>query len=85
MENAGVPLVFMSGGNDPWLPVGLEVPAESKVIDQQERWSEYETGYGGYFHSPEGFHCPPCSDLDLATASWESLFELAGLEAGTVE
>jgi pimeloyl-ACP methyl ester carboxylesterase len=85
IENAGVPLVFMSGGKDPWSPVGLEVPPENQLIDQQDRWSEYETRYGGHFHSPEGFHCPPCSDLELATAAWESLFELAGLEAGTVE
>ena len=85
LENAGVPLVFMSGGKDPWLPVGLEIPPESELIDQQERWSEYETVYGGYFHSPEGFHCPPCDDLELVTASWESLFELAELKPGTVE
>jgi pimeloyl-ACP methyl ester carboxylesterase len=80
MENAGVPLVFASGGKDPWSPLGLEVPPESDLIDQQERWSEYEASYGRHFHVPEGFHCPPCSDLELSLATWASSFELAGVE-----
>jgi pimeloyl-ACP methyl ester carboxylesterase len=83
MEEAGVPLVFASGGKDPWSGVGLEVPPESDLIDQQERWSEYQTSYGLHFHSPEGFHCPPCSDLELSQLTWQASFELAGIETGT--
>lgn len=81
MEEVGVPLVFVSGGKDPWAPVGLEVPPESQLVDEQETWSEYEASYGRHFHAPEAFHCPPCSDREeLSPATFRSLFELAGVE-----
>lgn len=81
IEEAGIPLVFASGGKDPWSPLGLEVPPESQVIDKQETWSEYDASYGRHFHSPEGFHCPPCDDPEiLGRATWRSLFELTGVE-----
>jgi pimeloyl-ACP methyl ester carboxylesterase len=85
MENAGVPLVYASGGKDPFSPRGLEVPPESALIDQQERWSVYETSYGLHFHAPNGYLNPPSTDQELAQATWRALFELAEVEVGTVE
>ena len=80
LEAAGTPLVFLSGGKDPWSPLGLEVPPESDRIDQQERWSEYETSYGRHFHAPAGFHAPSGSDPELARAATLAAFELAAVE-----
>ena len=80
LEAAGTPLVFLSGGKDPWSPLGLEVPPESDRIDQQERWSEYETSYGGHFHAPDGFHAPSGSDPEFARAITLAAFGLAGVE-----
>ncbi len=83
MEKAGVPLVYVSGGQDPWMmPGGLEVPPEEARIDQQERWSEYQTSYGRFFHVPDGFHPPEGADQELAQVTAETLFELAGVEVG---
>jgi len=80
MERAGVPLVFLSGGNDPWRPLGLEVPPESARIDEQPTWSVYETSYGRHFHIPDAFHNPEAGDLPLAQAAFGALFDLAGVE-----
>ena len=80
LEAAEIPLVFVSGGKDPWSPLGLEVPPESDRIDQQERWSEYETSYGRHFHAPDGFHPPTGSDPEIARAATLAAFELAGVE-----
>jgi len=80
LETAGVPIVFVSGGKDPWSPIGLEVPPESERIDQQEGYSEYATSYGGHFHVPEGFHGPARSVPGLQHTVWATAFELAGVE-----
>ncbi len=80
LETAGVPLVFVSGGKDPWSPIGLEVPPESDRIDQQEGYSEYATSYGRHFHVPEGFHGPARSVPGLQHTVWATAFELAGVE-----
>ncbi len=80
LEAAGLPLVFVSGGKDPWSPLGLEVPPESALIDEQEHWSVYEASYGRHFHVPEGFHGPESSSWELAHAVWRAAFEMAGVE-----
>lgn len=86
MEKAGVPLVYVSGGQDPWMiPGGLEVPPEDARIDQQPRWSAYQTSYGRYFHAPDAFHIPESNDQELAQVTSEVLFELAGVEVGALE
>jgi hypothetical protein len=73
-------LVFVSGGKDPWSPLGLEVPPESALIDEQDDWSVYEASYGQHFHVPEGFHGPESSSSELAHAVWRAAFEMAGVE-----
>jgi len=80
LEAAGIPMVFVSGGKDPWSPIGLEVPPESDRIDQQEGYSEYATSYGRHFHVPEGFHGPSRSVPGLQHTVWATAFELAGVE-----
>lgn len=80
VEAAGVPLVFVSGGKDPWAPIGLEVPPESDRVDEQEGWSEYTASYGRHFHAPEAFHGPPAHTPGLGPVMWQRAFELAGVE-----
>jgi pimeloyl-ACP methyl ester carboxylesterase len=52
VETLRVPLVYVSGGMDPWAGLGLEPD------DPFPR--------GRYFHRREGRHCPDQNDLDLA-------------------
>ena len=52
LETLTVPLVYVTGGMDPWLSVSLE--------------PEYKIHNGTYFFSPEGRHCPERSDPELA-------------------
>jgi pimeloyl-ACP methyl ester carboxylesterase len=80
LEAAEVPIVFASGGKDPWSPIGLELPPESDRIDQQEGYSEYATSYGRHFHVPEGFHGPTRQVPGLQHTVWATAFELAGIE-----
>jgi hypothetical protein len=47
-----VPLVYVSGGMDPWAGLGLE--------------PDYSLRKGRHFHKPEARHCPDRDDPDLA-------------------
>ncbi len=74
---AGLPMVYVSGGNDGWLPLGLEPPLEDDAIAVQDRWSVYETTFGLHFHVPDGFHSPDRDDAELAQSMFAALLELA--------
>lgn len=52
VEALQVPLVYVTGGMDPWLSVSLE--------------PDYKIKNGRYFFVPEGRHCPERNDPELA-------------------
>jgi pimeloyl-ACP methyl ester carboxylesterase len=52
LESLPVPLIYVTGGMDPWLSVSLE--------------PDYKIENGRYFFVPEGRHCPDREDPELA-------------------
>jgi pimeloyl-ACP methyl ester carboxylesterase len=52
LDRLQVPLIYVSGGQDPWLALGLE--------------PGYETKYGKYFFVPDAHHGPDRDDPHLA-------------------
>jgi pimeloyl-ACP methyl ester carboxylesterase len=58
-----VPLVYVTGGMDPWLSVSLE--------------PEYKIKNGKYFFAPEGRHCPERADHALAQQVLEEMLKYA--------
>ncbi len=52
LETLKVPVVYISGGNDPWFAVCLE--------------PGYKLKSGKYFYIPEGYHCPDRDDPSFA-------------------
>lgn len=66
-----VPLVYVTGGADPWLSVSLE--------------PGYEIKNGKYFFVPEGRHCPERSDPELARTILAEMLKYAGYDVGDNE
>ncbi|NQU08639.1 MAG: hypothetical protein HQ583_08760 [Candidatus Abyssubacteria bacterium] len=66
VEKLTVPLVYVTGGMDPWLSVSLE--------------PEYEIKNGKYFFIPEGRHCPERNDPDLAKKVLAEMLKYAKAE-----
>ena len=66
VEELTVPLVYVTGGMDPWLSVSLE--------------PEYEIENGRYFFIPEGRHCPERNDPDLAKKVLAAMLKYAKAE-----
>lgn len=52
LANLAVPLIYVSGGMDPWFALGLE--------------PDFPIHSGRYFYIPEGQHCPDRDDPALA-------------------
>jgi pimeloyl-ACP methyl ester carboxylesterase len=52
VETLEVPLIYVSGAQDPWAGLGLE--------------RDYHIPNGTHFHEPEGRHCPERNDPGLA-------------------
>lgn len=52
LESLPVPLIYVTGGMDPWLSVSLQ--------------PDYRIKNGKYFFVPEGRHCPDRDDPELA-------------------
>jgi len=52
LESLAVPLVFVSGGEDPWMGLGFGVHQAPRT--------------GRHIHSPQGGHCPDRQDTELA-------------------
>lgn len=52
LETLKVPMIYVSGAQDPWYAVGLA--------------SDYHIENGKYFFAPEGRHCPERSDPELS-------------------
>jgi pimeloyl-ACP methyl ester carboxylesterase len=61
--NLQVPLVYVTGGMDPWLSVSLE--------------PDFEIKHGKYFYVPDGRHCPERSDPELAQQILEEMLKYA--------
>jgi hypothetical protein len=51
LDKLTVPLVYVGGGMDPWLGLGLA--------------KDYPIKNGKYFYVPEGQHCPDTNDPGL--------------------
>jgi hypothetical protein len=66
-----VPLVYVTGGMDPWLSVSLE--------------PDYEIKTGKYFFVPEGRHCPERADPELAQEILEEMLKYARAEPQPVK
>jgi len=64
-----VPLVYVTGGMDPWLAVSLE--------------PDYEIENGRYFFAPDGRHCPERSDPELAQEILAEMLKYARIESQT--
>ena len=66
MNTLEVPLVYVSGGQDPWAGLGLE--------------RDYHISNGTHFHEPEGRHCPERNDRDLAERILSEMLRHAGVK-----
>ena len=51
LDKLAVPLVYVGGGMDPWMGLGLS--------------KDYIIKNGKYFYAPEGQHCPDLNDIQL--------------------
>ena len=69
VANLTVPMVYVTGGMDPWLSVSLE--------------PDYEINNGKYFFAPEGRHCPERADPELAKQILEEMLRYALDESKT--
>ncbi len=58
-----VPLVYVRGGNDPWVELGLP--------------GDYHLKKGTFINVPEGYHCPDKHDPELGKRVLELLLALA--------
>jgi len=67
LETLAVPLVYVTGGMDPWLSVSLE--------------PDYRIDNGAYFFVPEGRHCPERADADLARKVLVEMLKYARAES----
>ena len=67
VETLEVPLVYITGGMDPWLSVCLE--------------PDYEIKNGKYFFVPEGRHCPDRDNPELARKALDEMLKYARLES----
>ncbi|MBI2522020.1 MAG: hypothetical protein HYV97_16505 [Bdellovibrio sp.] len=54
VKNLKVPMVYVSGGMDPWSGLGLA--------------PDYQIALGKHFHIPKGFNCPDEDDVELGRA-----------------
>jgi hypothetical protein len=63
VESLSAPLVYVTGGMDPWLEVSLE--------------PGYEIENGKYFFAPDGRHCPERADPELARAVLAEMLKYA--------
>ena len=66
-----VPLVYVTGGMDPWLSVSLE--------------PDFEIKNGKYFFVPEGRHCPERADPELAQQVLAEMLKYARAEPQSVK
>jgi pimeloyl-ACP methyl ester carboxylesterase len=67
VESLNVPLVYVTGGMDPWFSVCLE--------------PGYKIKNGKYFFVPEGRHCPDRADPKLAQEILAEMLKFAGAGA----
>lgn len=61
-----VPMVYVTGGMDPWLSVSLE--------------PDYKIERGEYFFVPDGRHCPERADPGLAQQILEAMLQYAATQ-----
>lgn len=63
LDRLTVPLVYVGGGMDPWLGLGLD--------------KNYSIKNGKYFYVPDGQHCPDMNDVQLGKQVMAELLKYA--------
>ena len=63
LDKLSVPLVYIGGGMDPWMGLGIT--------------PEYVIKDGKYFYEPEGQHCPDMNDRKLSRQVLDYMLRLA--------
>lgn len=63
LDKLAVPMIYVAGGQDPWLPLGIE--------------PDYAIQKGKYFLVPDAQHCPDREDPELARQVLDEMLKFA--------